>query len=109
MKTVVTSSVTLDGVARAPGRADEDPRGGFSHGGWGPPYSDHVMGRRMAEDGRQLTRHDVIEEYLPPVHPLVLGGGSRLFADDGTSRSLRQTDSVTTTTGVVLATYEREA
>ena len=194
MKIVVTSSVTLDGVAQAPGRLDEDPRGGFSHGGWAQPYNDHVMGqvmgKRMAEGGslllgrrtyedlfsfwpkqtdgnpftevldrtqkyvasrtpsqplpwanstlldgdaveavaklrarpgpdlgiigsldlvRQLTHHDVIDEYLLLIHPLVLGGGSRLFADDGTSRSLRLTDSVTTTTGVVIATYKREA
>jgi dihydrofolate reductase len=37
---VVVENVTLDGVAQAPGRADEDPRGGFTHGGWAVPYSD---------------------------------------------------------------------
>jgi dihydrofolate reductase len=30
----VFEHVTLDGVMRAPGRSDEDRRGGFEHGGW---------------------------------------------------------------------------
>jgi dihydrofolate reductase len=45
----VTMSVTLDGVIQGVGRRDEDPRGGFAHGGWGPPYTDEVMGREMAK------------------------------------------------------------
>ena len=32
-------NITLDGVIQAPGRADEDPRGGFKHGGWAAPYN----------------------------------------------------------------------
>jgi dihydrofolate reductase len=31
------------------GRADEDTRGGFTHGGWGGRYDDEVMGREMAK------------------------------------------------------------
>jgi dihydrofolate reductase len=45
----VTMWVTLDGVAQGLGRADEDTRGGFTHGGWGPQYNDEVMGREMAK------------------------------------------------------------
>ena len=45
----VTMWVTLDGVVQGLGRPDEDTRGGFTHGGWGPPYNDEVMGREMAE------------------------------------------------------------
>lgn len=34
--------VTLDGVLQAPGRADEDPRGDFAHGGWATPRGDAI-------------------------------------------------------------------
>jgi dihydrofolate reductase len=43
-----TVFVTLDGVAQGLGRPDEDTRGGFAHGGWGPQYNDEVMGRELA-------------------------------------------------------------
>jgi len=46
---VVTESLTLDGVMQAPGGADEDPRGGFPHGGWAAPYADEIMGMEMAK------------------------------------------------------------
>ena len=53
---VVTSNVTLDGVTQAPGRPDEDVRGGFEHGGWALPYDDEIkaeaMGRGMARPAR---------------------------------------------------------
>jgi dihydrofolate reductase len=48
-RVVVSNSVTLDGVMQAPGRPDEDTRGGFDHGGWGQPYFDPVMGSLAAE------------------------------------------------------------
>jgi dihydrofolate reductase len=48
-KIVVNLSLTLDGVMQAPGRPDEDLRGGFTHGGWALPYFDPVMGQSAAE------------------------------------------------------------
>lgn len=48
-RVVVFNSVTLDGVMQAPGRADEDRRDGFEHGGWAASYSDHVIGSVAAE------------------------------------------------------------
>jgi len=45
----VIEHVTLDGVMQAPGRADEDQRDGFEHGGWAHARVDEVMGRVMGE------------------------------------------------------------
>jgi dihydrofolate reductase len=42
MTVTVISSTTLDGVVQSPARPDEDPRDGFSHGGWAVPYGDDV-------------------------------------------------------------------
>jgi len=55
---------------------------------------------------QSLMRHNLIDEYKLLIHPLVLGSGRRLFPDGGAFAKLRLTDSVTTTTGVVIATYQ---
>ena len=47
-KIVVVEHLSLDGVMQAPGRPDEDPRGGFAHGGWAAPNNDDVMGARLS-------------------------------------------------------------
>jgi dihydrofolate reductase len=189
-KVVVTNNISLDGVMQAPGRADEDTRDGFQHGGWALPYNDAVKGQAMAEGmstggallfgrrtyedffkvwpGRKdnpftavldnspkyvasttlheplpwknstllrgdvadavtklkqepgkdlvilgsgvlvqsLMRHKLVDQLVLMIHPLVLGRGRRLFADDGEFATLRLVKSVTTTVGVVIATYE---
>ena len=189
-RVVVTNHVTLDGVMQAPGRPDEDVRGGFDRGGWALPNNDPVMGRVMGEgmaqpgalllgrrtyedfasfwphqkdnpytevlDNRQkyvasttlseplpwknstllggdaaeavadlkrrsgqdltilgsgeliqsLRRRNLIDEYVLLIHPLVLGRGRRLFPDGASPANLRLVDSVTTTTGVMIATYQ---
>ena len=46
---VVSAFVTLDGVMQAPGAPEEDPSGGFAHGGWSVSYWDDVMGAVMTE------------------------------------------------------------
>jgi dihydrofolate reductase len=48
-KLVVFMSLTLDGVMQAPGRPDEDVRGGFEHGGWATRYADPVLGSLAGE------------------------------------------------------------
>ena len=48
-KVVVVNNVSMDGVMQAPGRADEDTRGGFTHGGWAAEYNDAVKGQTMAK------------------------------------------------------------
>ena len=187
---VVMENLSLDGVMQSPGRADEDTRGGFAHGGWALPYNDQVkgqamgagmasvgpllFGRRTYEDFysvwpkrkespfsavldnadkyvasttvaeplpwqnstllkgdasetvarlkkqaekdilvmgsgelvRSLMRHKLVDIYKLLIHPLVLGSGRRLFPDDGSLAALKLVDSVTTTTGVVIATYQ---
>lgn len=186
---VVTNSLSLDGVMQAPGRADEDTRGGFAHGGWARPYADAIMGAEMGKgmgrpgalllgrytyqalydfwpkqtDGNPYTEvlnktqkyvvsttlrqplpwqnstpvrsvddvadlkeridghlailgsgrlvhalaeRELIDEYVLLIHPLLLGGGRRLF-DDVPFATLRLVNSVSTTTGVIIATYER--
>ena len=67
-RVVVINHVTLDGVMQAPGRPDEDRRGGFEHGGWSSPYGDEVMGAamgaRMAESGGLLFGRRTYEDLL---------------------------------------------
>jgi dihydrofolate reductase len=46
---VVSSFVTLDGVMQAPGGPEEDPSGGFEHGGWSFGYWDEQMQEAMGE------------------------------------------------------------
>jgi dihydrofolate reductase len=64
---VAFESVTLDGVMQAPGRADEDPRNGFEHGGWAAPYADPKMGeaatKSMGQTGGLLLGRRTYEDF----------------------------------------------
>lgn len=64
---VTFTSVTLDGVMQAPGRPDEDRRGGFEHGGWAAAYQDPVLaaeaGKGMAKGGALLFGRRTYEDF----------------------------------------------
>jgi dihydrofolate reductase len=111
-RVVVTNHLTLDGVMQSPADSDEDRSGGFEHGGWAAHDNDEVMGRLVLGSGellQGLIRRDLIDAYVLLIHPVVVGSGRRLFPDDGTLAALELVDSTTTTTGVVIGTYERRA
>lgn len=130
---VTTNHLTLDGVTQAPGRPDEDRRGGFHHGGWALAQGGALsLGRQTYEDFYDST---TLEEPLPgqlhasrercrrgrvPLkeqagrHIAVLGSGELarslmrhelvdLFPDGVPIPALTLVDSLTTT-GVVIAT-----
>jgi dihydrofolate reductase len=67
-KVIVMNHVTLDGVMQGPGRADEDTRNGFTHGGWGARGSDEAtvakMGERMGGDWAFLFGRRTYEDLL---------------------------------------------
>ena len=192
MRIVISEFMSLDGVVQAPGGPDEDPDGGFAHGGWSMPYFDPaamgtaidevmkttealLFGRRTwqimaaawpARAGdpfadrmneirkyvasRTLSQHDLhwtnstllpgddvigavrrlragdggalqvmgsanlagtligndlVDEYRLMIEPVVLGGGKRLFPDDGRSRALELVSTSTSSTGVHICTY----
>jgi len=48
-KIVVSEFISLDGVIQAPGGADEDTEGGFTHGGWTMPYWHDDIGATFGE------------------------------------------------------------
>jgi dihydrofolate reductase len=192
MKIVVMNNVTLDGVMQAPGRADEDTRGGFAHGGWASHDIDEpdpeigaamgvrmaqsdglLLGRRTYEDllttwnarggmfkdalnaaqkyvvsqtladplpwpnstllagnvvdavaelrsrpGRELhimgsgqlietlVAHQLVDEFLLMVFPVVLGCGRRLFSGNA-YMELTLVEAKATSSGVVIATFQR--
>jgi dihydrofolate reductase len=58
-----------------------------------------------------LIRHDLVDEYRLMVHPIVFGNGKRLFREGSSPTRLRLADSKTSSTGVLILTYEpaREA
>src|SRR3989442_1002353 len=50
MRTIIAiTQVTLDGVMQAPGGPEEDPRNGFTHGGWAMPFGDDALSQAIGE------------------------------------------------------------
>jgi dihydrofolate reductase len=48
-KIIVITQVTVDGVMQSPGDPEEDPRNGFTHGGWVLPFGDDILGQAIGE------------------------------------------------------------
>jgi dihydrofolate reductase len=63
----------------------------------------HVIGSTQLV--KTLLEHDLVDGFRLMIDPLVLGGGKRVFSDDGVKRPMRLLDSTVTTTGAILATY----
>lgn len=53
-----------------------------------------------------LIRHNLVDRFHVWTFPVLLGTGKRLFADGTVPGALELVDSVVSTTGVVIATYE---
>jgi dihydrofolate reductase len=69
----------------------------------GPEIQVHGSGNLI----QTLLKHDLIDEYHLWIFPVLLGGGKRLFADGTIPGGLRLVHSMTSTTGVIIARYER--
>ena len=75
----VNPFVSLDGVMQSPGGPDEDPTGGFTHGGWGVNYFDDEMMGQVAD---------------ADLYELLLGRGTyEIFAALATTRARSPTSS----------------
>jgi dihydrofolate reductase len=57
------------------------------------------------ELAQTLMDSDLVDGYRLMIHPLVLGGGKRLFRDGNARTALRLVDSKASSTGVLIATY----
>jgi dihydrofolate reductase len=56
-----------------------------------------------------LLEHDLVDEFRLMIDPLIVGGGKRIVPDSGIRRSLVLTDTESTSSGAILATYRAEA
>lgn len=65
----------------------------------------HVYG--SANLLQTLFRHDLVDALWLKIYPLTLGNGKRLFANGTMPAAFKLTDSTVSTTGVIIANYER--
>src|SRR5919112_1203177 len=113
---IVAEFITLDGVIQAPGGADEDTDGGFTHGGWTWPYWHDDIGARFFQamagaDAFLLGRrtweiHGGAFDPMPEGDPF--GGGMRIFPE-GKRLDLTLVEAKPLPTGVVYLRYRRAA
>ena len=55
---------------------------------------------------RSLLQNDLLDELILMIHPVVVGGGKRLFQDWGQLKRLKLVGSQTTSTGVSILTFQ---
>ncbi len=65
----------------------------------------HVWG--SSELIQLLLKHDLVDELRLKIHPLTLGKGKRLFDGGSIPAAFTLTESIVTTTGVIIAAYKR--
>jgi dihydrofolate reductase len=53
----------------------------------------------------QLVEHDLVDEYVLMIEPILLGGGKRVFPEDGRARPLELVSTTTAGTGVLICSY----
>ena len=63
----------------------------------------HVIGSTQLV--QTLIEHHLVDELRLMIDPLLLGGGKRIFRDDGARRPLRLVAGEVTTMGAILGTY----
>ena len=54
---------------------------------------------------RQLVEHGLVDEYRLMIEPILLGGGKRIFPEDGRARPLELVSVTKADTGVLICTY----
>ena len=90
-----TNSTLIEGdVAEAVARLKEEP-------------GDEIQVTGSGELVQTLMEHDLVDAYQLWVFPLVVGEGKRLFARGALPGALRLVDTLVSTTGVAIHTYER--
>jgi dihydrofolate reductase len=70
-------------------------------------YARELQVHGSAGLAQTLILHDLVDVYNLLVYPVVLGSGKRLFGSGAGPAALKLTSTRTTSTGVVIATYER--
>ena len=63
----------------------------------------HVIGSTQLV--HELIERGLVDEFRLMLDPVLLGGGKRVFRDDGSLKQLRLVDGQVTSTGAILATY----
>lgn len=65
----------------------------------------HVLGSTQL--ARYLVGHDLVDEFSLMIEPIILGGGKKIFPEDGVARSLELKSLTKAATGVLIARYGR--